>query len=156
MIKQRWLVTRVLLGVATASAIAGSSAAAPPGSESVRVVSAITAMYAALQTDNLSEYRKIVSPDFYAFDQGRRFDGDALAKKIQSLHASGYAFKWTVTQPDVHVLGDVAWVTYVNGGSIRNQSGESRMTWQDSTVLERRDGQWRVRFLHSSPARPAG
>lgn len=156
MIKQRWLAIGVLLGVATATALAGSSVAAPPGSESSRALAAITAMYAALQTDNLSEYRKIVSPDFYAFDQGRRYDGDALAEEIKSLHASGYVFRWTVTRPDVHVLGDVAWVTYVNRGSIRDKSRESRMTWQDSAVLQRVHGRWRVWFLHSSLARKSG
>jgi ketosteroid isomerase-like protein len=153
MAKQVWLITCTLLGVVTAVALSGPSAAARPDSDTARVVSTLDSMYAAMQADNIARYRDIVTPDFYAFDQGQRFDGDALVRQVKALHAKGYVFKWIVTQPDVHVLGDVAWVSYIVRGSIRDHAGETPETWQDSAVLARVNGGWRVRFLHSSQAR---
>jgi hypothetical protein len=37
---------------------------------------------------------------------------------IKALHAAGKRYEWNVTEPDVHISRDTAWIAYVNEGSI--------------------------------------
>ena len=39
----------------------------------------------------------------------------ALIKEQQEV---GRRHEWKVTEPDVHIIGDTAWIAYVNQGSI--------------------------------------
>jgi ketosteroid isomerase-like protein len=55
-----------------------------------------------------------------------------------------------VTEPQVHVTGKIAWVTYTNRGIIDGPKGRSNKVWLESAVLERKDKQWRIRFMHST------
>ncbi len=42
---------------------------------------------------------------------------------IKAQHASGKRYEWNVTNPDVHIDGDTAWIAYTNMGSITDASG---------------------------------
>jgi hypothetical protein len=37
---------------------------------------------------------------------------------IKALHAEGKRFEWNVTEREVHISGNMAWIAYVNKGSI--------------------------------------
>ena len=113
-------------------------------------VAAAGELFAALRTDDLDRFRKIVSPDFYAFDAGRRFDGSELALFVKEAHGKGMRFNWSITEPLVHMSCGTAWVTYVNKGSVGTAAGEQSVTWLESMVLQYRDSHWRISFLHSS------
>ncbi len=91
---------------------AGPSAAAPAGEE-MRVLDTVKAVFAAASADDLGKFHAVTTKDFYAYDNGMRFDGDALMQAIQKQHAAGYVYEWNVTQPQVHVAGNVAWITYI-------------------------------------------
>ena len=117
------------------------------------VAATVRAMYAAASTDDLATLKEIFTEDFYAFDLGKRFDGMALADLIKGAHAAGTTFAWTVNDPETHVIGDWAWITYVNRGSVTNASGVTPVTWLESAVLVRNSGRWRIRFFHSTRAR---
>ncbi len=71
----------------------------------------------------LGKFHAVTTKDFYAYDNGMRFDGDALMQAIQKQHAAGYVYEWNVTQPEVHVAGNVAWITYVNKGTVKKPEG---------------------------------
>ena len=114
------------------------------------VVETLRAMFAAAAVDDFARLAEILDDGFYAFDVGTRFDGMALPDLIRDAHAAGTAITWEVTEPEVHVEGDVAWMTHVNRGSIGDASGVVPATWLESTVLGRRDGRWRIRFFHST------
>jgi ketosteroid isomerase-like protein len=114
------------------------------------VVEAMTTMYVAATADDLTKFNTVASPAFYAFDGGERFAGDALMALISRLHAAGSVYVWRVTEPEVHVHGDLAWITYVNRGSIQDASGTKPVMWLESAVLGKEDGRWRIRFFHST------
>jgi ketosteroid isomerase-like protein len=114
------------------------------------VVAAIRTMYAAAATDDLARFHSVAAVDFYSFDGGQRFAGDTLMEFIRSRHAQGVVYVWTVTEPVVHVDGDMAWITYVNRGSVTDASGTKNVTWLESAVLARQEGRWRIRFFHST------
>lgn len=120
--------------------------------EDAKVVETVKAVFVAAAGDDLGKFHAVTTADFYAYDNGMRFDGDALMQAIQKQHAAGYVYEWNVTQPEVHVVGDVAWITYINKGSVKNAKGTQQVTWLESMVLEKKDGKWRIRFVHSTRA----
>jgi ketosteroid isomerase-like protein len=109
-------------------------------------------MYAAATNDDLAQFNTVAAADFYAFDGGKRFSGDSLMELIKNLHAAGNIYVWTVTEPEVHVAGDIAWITYVNRGSVQDKSGKKDLAWLESAVLKKDAGTWRIHFFHSTRA----
>jgi ketosteroid isomerase-like protein len=69
---------------------------------------------------------------------------------IKALHAAGKRCEWNVTEPDVHISGDTAWIAYVNKGSITDASGSAKQNWLESAFLEKRAGNWKIVFMHST------
>jgi ketosteroid isomerase-like protein len=120
--------------------------------EEVKVVDTVKAVFVAAAADDLGKFHAVTTTDFYAYDNGMRFDGDALMQAIQKQHAAGYVYEWNVTQPEVHAAGDVAWITYINKGSVKNAEGTKQVTWLESMVLEKKGGKWRIHFVHSTRA----
>ena len=48
---------------------------------------------------------------------------------IKAQHAAGKRYEWNVTEPDVHISGNTAWIAYVNKGSITDASGAVNQNW---------------------------
>ncbi len=138
----------VLAGAALAADSAVCPAAAPD--DQAQVVQALQTMYAAAMTDDLARFHSAAAPDFYAYDGGKRFEGDAIMAMVKDLHAAGNIYVWKVTDPEVHITCGLAWVTYVNRGSLQNASGKTDLTWLESAVLQKDKGHWRVRFVQST------
>jgi hypothetical protein len=109
-------------------------------------------MFAALRADDLKRFQEIAAPNFYAYDGGARFTGPALVDLVKSAHASGKQYEWSVTEAEVHVACNLAWITYVNQGSVEDASGRQAVTWLESAVLEYANARWRIRFIHSTRA----
>ena len=134
---------------------AGACTATP--ADQSQIVEAMRTMYAAASTDDLDKFHTVAAPDFYAFDGGKRYDGDALIQMVKSFHDQGYAFQWTVPDPHVQATCDLAWITYSNRGSItspgsaaQSKPATQQITWLESAVLQKQSGSWRIRFFHST------
>jgi hypothetical protein len=80
---------------------------APPDAEQDKVVEAMNTMYVAATNDDLAQFHTVAAPDFYAFDGGKRFNGDALMELIKTAHAAGKIYVWRVTEPEVHIEGEM-------------------------------------------------
>jgi hypothetical protein len=115
-------------------------------------------MYVALTIEDLDALHAVTTKDFFAYDAGQRFDGDALMDLIKDRHAQGYVFEWNVNDPKVEVACDTALVTYVNAGSITQAGAKRPVSWLESATLKHDGARWRIRFFHSTsvpvPARP--
>jgi hypothetical protein len=88
------------------------------------------------------------------FDGGARFSADAILALIKAQYAAGKRFEWNVTQPDIHISGNTAWIAYVNDGSIADASGRVSQQWLESGFLEKQGGVWKIRFMHSTRVPP--
>jgi len=69
---------------------------------------------------------------------------------IKAQHAAGKRFEWNVTEPDVHIIGNTAWIAYVNQGSITDASGILSQKWLESAFLQKQAGTWKIVFMHST------
>ncbi|HSY67296.1 MAG TPA: nuclear transport factor 2 family protein [Edaphobacter sp.] len=123
-------------------------------SNTTQIVDKVKTFFAAAGTDDLAKFDSVVTPDFYIYDAGARFNGDSIMALIKTAHATGIHYEWNVTQPDVHVSGDTAWIAYVNEGSVTNASGTQHMKWLESAFLRKEAGSWRIAFLHSTRVPP--
>ena len=124
--------------------------------DQTRVVDTVKEIFAAAAVDDLAKFHAVVGPGFYLYDAGARFDGDAIMTLIKAEHAKGRRYEWNVSEPDVHVMGDAAWIAYVNKGAMTDDSGTKAQSWLESAFLERRGGVWKIVFMHSTrvPAAP--
>ena len=125
------------------------------GVEQRRIVDTVRAVFAAALTDDLEKFNAVVVPGFYIFEAGARFDGKAIMALIKAQHEAGNRFEWNVTEPDVHVSGTMAWVAYVNVGSITDGTGTTARKWLESACLEKQAGLWKIVFMHSTRVPPA-
>jgi hypothetical protein len=139
---------------AVLSAPVAASAASHPcpltQQDSTDVVTTMQTMFAAATADDLAKFHTVAAPDFYAYDGGKRFDGDGIMQLVGSLHAAGQVYVWTVTDPHVDGTCHTAWITYVNRGSVTDAHGRQELTWLESAVLQKQNGAWHIRFLHST------
>jgi ketosteroid isomerase-like protein len=107
-------------------------------------------MFAALAAEDIPKLRAVLAPDFYAFEAGGRVTGDALIDLLKQAHAAGKVYVWTVNEPEVHIDGSTAWITYLNRGSIKDAAETRDVSWLESAVLRKDKGNWRIQFFHST------
>lgn len=127
---------------------AASDQSTPSSNDEVQVTEAVRTMFAALSAENIPKLRAVIAPDFYAFEAGGRITGDALIDLIKK--AAGKTYVWTVNDPEVHIDGSMAWVTYTNRGSIKDASETKNVSWLESAVLRKEKDNWRIQFFHST------
>jgi ketosteroid isomerase-like protein len=143
----------IVFGNSLPQTASAASRCAPAATAEADVVRVMQNMFAAMREDDLKRFQELATPDLYAYDGGKRFNGPAsLVDLIKSLHASGKKYEWNVTEPEVHVACNLAWITYVNQGSVEDASGRQPVTWLESAVLEYANARWRIRFIHSTRA----
>jgi hypothetical protein len=118
--------------------------------EQTQIVNTVSRVFTAARKDDVAKFESVIAPDFYIFDAGARFDGDAIMALIKAQHAAGKRHEWNVTEPDVHISGNTAWIAYVNKGSISDASGTINQKWLESAFLEKRKGVWKIVFMHST------
>ena len=143
---QAVVVLLLLLAMFCGSLVRASS----PADEQDEAVEAVRQMFVALTNDDLNLFKSVTSDDFYAFDVGKRFNGDALLELVKKAHASGKVYTWKVTDHEVKIEGNSALVTYINRGSIRDATSVKEMNWLESAVLRKNNGVWRIHFFHST------
>jgi ketosteroid isomerase-like protein len=125
------------------------------GTQEQQIVDTVSTIFTAASTDDVAKFDSVVAPDFYIFDGGVRFKGDTIMAFIKAQHAAGKRYEWNVTEPDVHLSGDTAWIAYVNKGSIGDASGTTKQNWLESAFLEKQAGEWKIVFMHSTRVAPA-
>lgn len=115
-----------------------------------QIVDTVNIIFSAASTEDIAKLDSVIAPDFYIFANGMRFNGDALMAAIKALHAAGKRNEEHVTEPDIHITGNTAWIAYVNKGGITDASGTVKQNWLESAFLEKQAGTWKILFMHST------
>jgi hypothetical protein len=140
------------LGTWCSQASAAGAKCAPVQTAPMQVADTMSQLLSSMRTEDLDGFEAVTTADFYAYDGGQRFTGRALFELIKQGHAAGKKWQWSVTEPSVHVSCNLAWISYVNRGSVEDASGRQTLAWLESAVLEFDSGQWRIHFVHSTRA----
>jgi hypothetical protein len=119
-------------------------------SDQRQVVDTVSTIFTAARSDDVAKFDSVIAPGFYIFDGGARFNGDTIMALIKAQHVAGKRYEWNVTEPDVHINGNTAWIAYVNKGNISDASGTVNQNWLESAFLEKQAGSWKIVFMHST------
>jgi ketosteroid isomerase-like protein len=146
-------ITQVTIGLALISSMPFSAARAQQKAltnEQNQIVDTVNAIFTAIQTDDAARLNSVIAPGFYIFDGGRRFNAEEVMAIFKAQHLAGKRYEWNVTEPDIHISGNTAWIAYVNDGSISDASGRVHQQWLESGFLEKQAGTWKVLFMQST------
>ena len=84
------------------------------------VVQALRTLYAGATVDDMAKMHTVTAPKFYAFDGGAQFSSiDDLIKVVRQDQVQGVKYVWAVTEPQVPIRCKVAWISYLNDGSVQ-------------------------------------
>jgi ketosteroid isomerase-like protein len=117
-----------------------------------QIVDTVSTIFDAARADDVAKFKSVIAAEFYIFDGGARFNADSIMAFIKAQHAAGKHYEWNVTEPDVHISGNTAWIAYVNQGSITDASGTVSQKWLESAFLQKQAGIWKIVFMHSTRA----
>jgi hypothetical protein len=118
--------------------------------DKAQIIDIVSTIFTAAKADDVAKFDSVIASDFYIYDGGARFNGDSVMALIKAQHAAGKRYEWNVTEPDVHISGETAWIAYVNKGSITDASGTVNQKWLESAFLEKQAGNWKIVFMHST------
>jgi hypothetical protein len=118
--------------------------------EQKQIVDTVSTIFTAARVDDLAQFDSVIGSDFYIFDGGARFNGDSIMAFIKAQHLAGKRYEWSVTEPDVHIRGNTAWIAYVNKGRITDASGTINQQWLESAFLQKQAGVWKIVFMQST------
>lgn len=137
--------------VLTAAGLALAFASAASAAEDAGPLAAVKAFFAAAAIDDEPGFAAVAAPGFEAYDNGEVYRGMSLLKAVEGFHRAGVKIVWSVQDAQADTHGDVAFVRWINRGSIDMGKGQGpqAVTWLESAWLQRIDGVWRVEFLHS-------
>jgi ketosteroid isomerase-like protein len=142
--------TTVALALAFSANLSNASAQKFLTADEMQIVGTVKTIFVAFLTDDFAMLNTVIAPDFYIYDGGARFNADGIVTLIKAQQAAGKRFEWKVTEADVHISGNTAWIAYVNKGSITSASGTANQKWLESAFLEKQAGVWKIVFMHST------
>jgi ketosteroid isomerase-like protein len=142
--------TTLALALAFSANLPNASAQKVLTADQMQIIDTVKTIFAAALTDDVAMLNRVVAPDFYIYDGGARFNGDDILALIKSQQAAGKRFEWKITDPDVHISGNTAWIAYANKGSITDASGTTDQKWLESAFREKKAGTWKIVFMHST------
>ena len=145
---------RLKLLIPAALALVANPAQARPcpwkQADAIQVERSVKAMYDALKSDDRRAFDRSVTPDFLAFELGRRWSAAELFTTIFDAHKSGRTINWTIGPMVVRGDCNSAWAAWDNVGSSGVPPALMPRHWMESAVLRRTRTGWRVEFLHST------
>jgi hypothetical protein len=144
----RLRLSAVLFAALVASTAQARAECAPGGAYGA--AETVRKMYDLAAMGDEDGVKAVLAPDFYAFDNGKRFTGPEIIGFIKAAHAAGKNYLWDVVEPEVHLACDTVWLTYLNRGSISDASGVQEVSWLESAVVVWGEQGWKLRFLHST------
>jgi len=145
------LATTALALTFSANPVVARAQHKPVTADQAQIIDTVSTIFAAARTDDVAKFDSVIASDFYIYDVGVRFNGDSVMAGIKAQHAAGVHYEWNVTEPDVHISGNTAWMAYVNKGSITDASSTTvDQNWLESAFLEKQAGIWKIVFMHST------
>jgi hypothetical protein len=145
------LTTAALALMFSVNPVAARAQQRPVTADQTRIIDTVSTIFTAARADDVAKFDSVIASDFYIYDVGARYNGDSVMAGIKAQHAAGVHYEWNVTEPDVHISTNTAWMVYVNKGSITDAPGTTvNQTWLESAFLQKQAGVWKIVFMHST------
>lgn len=138
------------------AACAACAAEAPidenPAADAAAAEAVVGDFFRAMESWDYDALRATVTDDFELVEDTVIMNMDEFVAFIQPFEAQGSEMRWTLSDYNTEVAGDVAWTRYINRAVLHVGGEESRFHWIESAVLNRQpDGGWKIDRLQSTP-----
>ena len=118
--------------------------------EQTKIADTVSTIFIAARADDVAKFDSVIASDSYIFDGGARFNRNSIMSLIKAQHVASKRYELNVTEPDVHISGNTAWIAYINQGRITDPSGTLNQNWLESAFLQKQAGVWKIVFMHST------
>jgi len=142
------------LGASDASAASAQAKTCPKPASGKDVGDVVRAFFAALAADDHAAVQRLTTPNFYAYDLGKRYSGPELSKVIADAHKSGRIIQWNIGPVDARIDCNLAFAAWENNGAAGPHGQLQARAWLESALLVRWGERWLIDFLHSTPKDP--
>ena len=143
-----------VIGALLLAAVPAPGSASPASAE--REVRAFEQSYnGAYAANDLSTYFSYLAPDFVQWLPSGRTDKTAYQQSWTRFITNGgkvLSADLSDLQIKIGPSGDTAVASYLLRVKTHSSRGDSDDTYQETDVLFKRDGAWKVAYLHYSPA----
>lgn len=109
------------------------------------VIETLTAMWAAIEAEDLDRYATYLHPDFTAFGETDTYLAEGKALELRSYAdylARVDGVHTEMHQPDVTVRGDVAWITYYWTDHGMSANGRFTSRGKSTRIFVREGSRW--------------
>lgn len=106
-------------------------------------------LFAAIAEADAEEISVLVTADFELLEVGEIWDLEKTLAEITPT-AGKFTRRNYFHRITSEEMGDTAWVSYWNRATFTSAQETRERSWLESAVLVRRDGEWKVRMLHST------
>jgi len=138
----------IAMGVAAAPA---AGCAERPGDRAA-IERTVHDFYDALGRDDRAAFRRLLTPDFVAFEFAERFTADTLFSLVADAHREGVTIRWTIGPMTIRVDCQTAWAQWDNRGSSGKSGAMRPRRWLETAVFRRDGRKWKVEMFHSTSA----
>ena len=139
---------------APANAASGHGKACSKPTSAQDVGGVVRAFFAALAADDDAAVQRLTTPNFYAYDVGKRYSRAELSRTIADAHKSGRIIQWNIGKVDARIDCNLAFAAWENTGAAGPEGQLQARVWLESALLVRHDDRWLIEFLHSTPKDP--
>lgn len=139
------------------TAAPGADGAADTDADMAAAEAVVGDFFRAMESWDYDALRATVTPDFELVEDTVIMTMDGFVEFIEPFEAQGAEMRWTLSEHNTEVEGDVAWTRYINRAVLNMEGEESRFHWIESAVLTRDlDGGWKIDRLQSTPVSVEG
>lgn len=141
--------------VLTLTLVLGGCAAAAnpdPAADAAAAEEIVGDFFRAMEGWDYQALRTTVTSDFELVEDTLILSMDEFVSYIEPFEAQGGEMRWTLTDFNTEVDGDVAWTRYNNRAVLNMAGQESRFHWIETAILTRQaDSTWKIDRLQSTP-----
>jgi hypothetical protein len=87
------------------------------------IIQTLERVYAAVGDDDRVSLDGVLCQDFHLFENGVHVPGRELLDLMSKFNAEGRRYRWSVTEAQVEVRGNLGVIVYVNQGSSADAPG---------------------------------
>ena len=145
---------RIAMVLTFATVLGGCAAAADPepAADAAAAEEIVGDFFRAMEGWDYEALRTTATSDFELVEDTLILSMDEFVAFIEPFEAQGGEMRWTLTDFNTEVDGDVAWTRYHNRAVLNMAGQESRFHWIETAILTRQaDSTWKIDRLQSTP-----
>lgn len=131
------------------------SASAQNPAEQQRIQAPLVRFFDAMSAVDEQAVSAEVTKGFSLLENGKVWNIDSLVNAVSKYRGLGLTRINRLDFIQTEQLGNAAWVSYYNTADMTYKGRKMTIKWLESAVLVKKEGQWKIKILHSTELKPA-